>query len=74
MPTAQQECIRIARADMQSLPNEVSNVAECTQTQSDHCCLFCVGKDKGKATSVHPWTGPEGSMELRPPDFMTVVT
>jgi hypothetical protein len=28
-------------------------------------------KSKVKAT---PWTGPEGSRRLKPPDFMTIVT
>jgi len=74
MPTAYHECIRIARAVMESLPIKVSSVVQGTQTQSDHCCLFCVGKGKGKATPVQAWTGPEGSTELRLPDFMTVVT
>jgi hypothetical protein len=32
------------------------------------------GKGKGKAISLHAWTGPEGSRTLRLPDFKTVGT
>ena len=28
-------------------------------------------KGKGKAVPLHAWTGPEGSMKLRLPDFVT---
>jgi hypothetical protein len=39
-------------------------------TVSAACCKMSVllsvtGRDDGKATSVHPWTGPEGSRTLR---------
>jgi len=30
-----------------------------------------VGKGKGKAVPLQAWSGPEGSRELRFPDFMT---
>jgi len=31
---------------------------------------ICIGK--GKAVPLQAWTGPEGSMKLRPPDFVTM--
>jgi len=31
-------------------------------------------KNKGKAILLQAWTGPEGSKELRLPDFMTIGT
>jgi hypothetical protein len=32
------------------------------------------GEDKGKATPLQAWTGPEGSRRLRLQDFKTVGT
>ena len=32
------------------------------------------GKGKGKAIPLQAWTGPEGSMSFRLPDFKTVAT
>ena len=33
--------------------------------------IVCKGKGKGKAVPLQAWTGPEGSRELRFPDFVT---
>ena len=33
--------------------------------------LVFLRKGKGKAVPLHAWSGPDGSRELRFPDFMT---
>jgi hypothetical protein len=40
-----------------------------------YCALFYWadhGKGKGKAIPLQVWTGPDGSRNLRLPDFMTI--
>jgi hypothetical protein len=36
--------------------------------------LFVGEKQKGKAIPLQAWTGPDGSMRLRLPDFKTIGT
>ena len=41
---------------------------------TDHSCINFLCKVKGKAIPLQAWTGPEGSRDLRLPDFKTIGT
>ena len=41
--------------------------------QTVGCKKISIGKAKGKAVPLQAWSAPEGSRQLRFPDFMTTV-
>jgi len=40
-------------------------------TSDEYLCTFMIIKGEGKAVLLQAWSGPEGSRNLRLPDFMT---